>query len=55
MVEEMKALATNGTWNLVTLPVGKKPVGSKWIFTIKHKADGSIKRYKARLVTKGFT
>jgi hypothetical protein len=37
------------------LPLRKKPVGCKWIFTIKHKADGSIERLKAQLVAKGFT
>jgi hypothetical protein len=55
MVEEMKALAKNGTWELVKLPEGKKPVGCKWIFTVKHNADGSVERYKARLVARGFT
>ncbi|KAJ7981716.1 Retrovirus-related Pol polyprotein from transposon TNT 1-94 [Quillaja saponaria] len=58
-----KAFTTNLTkaTNPVTvhkitqLPVGKKTVGSKWVFTIKHKADGSIDRFKARLVAKGFT
>jgi hypothetical protein len=40
---------------LVKLPNGKKVVGCKWVFTIKHKADGSVERYKARLVAKGFT
>ncbi|CAN6566752.1 unnamed protein product [Malus baccata var. baccata] len=43
---EMEALQRNGTWNVVSLPQGKRPVGSKWVFTIKHKADGSIDRYK---------
>jgi len=37
------------------LPRGKKTVGCKWVFSIKHKADGSIDRYKARLVAKGYT
>lgn len=37
------------------LPKGKKTVGYKRIFTIKHKADGSIERYKARLIAKGYT
>lgn len=55
MVEEMKALVKNETWELVTPPAGKRPVGCKWVFTVKHKADGSIERYKARLVAKGFT
>ena len=55
MIEEMKALHKNSTWELVELPRGHKTVGCKWVFTIKHKADGSIERYKARLVAKGYT
>lgn len=55
MKEEMEALLKNDTWTLVTLPKGKKPVGCKWVFSIKHKADGSIERYKARLVAKAYT
>jgi len=55
MAEEMTTLEKNNTWDIVTLPSGKKPVGCKWVFTIKHKADGSIERYKARLVAKGYT
>jgi len=53
--EEMEALLKNDTWTLVPLPEGKKAVGCKWVFSIKHKADGSIERYKARLVAKGYT
>lgn len=37
------------------LPKGKKPVGCKWVFTVKYKADGTLKRYKTRLVAKGYT
>jgi len=55
MDAEMEALEKNGTWDLVNLPNGKKLVGCKWVYTIKYKADGSIERYKARLVDKGFT
>ncbi|XP_019256261.1 PREDICTED: uncharacterized protein LOC109234647 [Nicotiana attenuata] len=55
MIEEMKALSKNETWDLVTSPLNKKLVGCKWVFTVKHKADGSIERFKARLVAKGFT
>ena len=55
MIEEMKALAKNETWELVFSPPQKKLLGCKWVFTVKHKADGSIERYKARLVAKGFT
>lgn len=55
MNTEMEALEKNETWEKCILPTGKKPVGCKWIFTIKHKADGTIERYKARLVAKGYT
>ncbi|KAJ7961715.1 Retrovirus-related Pol polyprotein from transposon TNT 1-94 [Quillaja saponaria] len=55
MVEEMKALSKNDTWELASLPHGKRAVGCKWVFTIKRKADGTIERYKARLVARGFT
>ena len=34
---------------------GKKMVGCKWIFSIKYNVDGSVNRYKAQLVAKGFT
>ena len=51
----MDALNKNKTWNLVPLPQGKKVVGCRWVFTLKHKADGLIDRYKARLVAKGYT
>jgi hypothetical protein len=52
---EIDALTTNGTWELVELPEGRKVVGSRWVFLIKRKADGTIDRYKARLVAKGFS
>src|SRR3989442_6828922 len=55
METEMKALEINGTWEKCKIPEGKKPVGCKWVFTVKHRVDGSIERYKARLVAKGFT
>jgi hypothetical protein len=55
MVEEMEALQKNSTWKLVELPKDKKTVGCKWVFTVKHKADGSIERFKTRLVAKGYT
>jgi hypothetical protein len=48
-------LKKNGTWESSELPPGKKPVGCKWIFTVKYKADGSIERLKVCLVTKEFT
>ncbi|KAE8661030.1 Importin subunit beta-1 [Hibiscus syriacus] len=53
--EEMNALKNNGTWEVTDLPEGKQIVGCKCIFTTKIKPDGSIDRYKARLVARGFT
>lgn len=44
MRDEINALERNGTWKLESLPVGKKAIGCKWVFQIKHKADGSIER-----------
>ncbi|RVW96122.1 Retrovirus-related Pol polyprotein from transposon RE1 [Vitis vinifera] len=55
MNEEMKSLQKNETWELVECPPGKKPVGCRWIYTVKYKADASIERFKARLVAKGYT
>ena len=51
----MDALEKNKTWDLVELPQGKKLVGCKWVFAVKYKADGSLERYKARLLAKGYT
>ncbi|KAL6349531.1 hypothetical protein AAG906_034188 [Vitis piasezkii] len=55
VIEEIRALEKNGTWEVMNLPRGKKPMGCKWVFTVKYKADGIVERYKARLVVKGFT
>lgn len=55
MKDEMKSMVDNDVWDLVKLPEGKKPIGCKWIFKTKRDSKGNIERYKARLVTKGFT
>lgn len=52
--EEFQALVKNDTWTLVPPSPNLNIVGNKWIFRIKRGADGSIQRYKARLVTKGY-
>ncbi|KAL5729905.1 hypothetical protein ACHQM5_002793 [Ranunculus cassubicifolius] len=54
MIEEFNALIQNQTWSLVPPHPTQQPVGCKWIFKIKYKADGSIERRKARLVAKGY-
>lgn len=53
--EEIKALEKNGTSKLTELPLGKTPVGCKWIFTPKYNPDGSVNQHKACLVAKDFT
>ena len=54
MEDEMQALTENETWDLVKLPKGKKVIGCKWVYKVKHNANGSVSRYKARLVPKGY-
>jgi hypothetical protein len=55
MEEEMELMKTNQVWDLVDLPLGQRFIGNKLILKIKHKVDGLIERYKARLVAKSYT
>lgn len=52
--EDINSIVKNKTWDLVDLPPGVKAIGLKWIFKIKRNADGSINKYKSRLVAKGY-
>jgi histone deacetylase 1/2 len=54
MDSEYQALLHNKTRHLVPRPKGKNIIGCKWVYKIKRKADGTIDRYKPRLVAKGF-
>ena len=54
MKTEMMSLNKKHVWDLVKLPANKKTVGSKWVFKVKTGEDGSVQRYKARLVAQGF-
>jgi hypothetical protein len=54
MQKEYDALIKNGTWKLVDLPFGTKPIDYKWVFKNKYILDGSLENHKARLMEKGF-
>ena len=52
---EINSIPENHTWELLDLPPGCKPLSSKWVFKRKRKVDGSIDKYNARLVIKGYS
>ena len=55
MDEEIDAICSNGTWELVALPPGKSPDSCHWVYTVKVGPNGQVDRLKARLVAKGYT
>ncbi|KAI5343335.1 hypothetical protein L3X38_011211 [Prunus dulcis] len=55
MRDEIHALESNFTWSLVPLPANKRPIDYKWVYKVKRNSDGTIKRFKAHLVAKGYT
>jgi hypothetical protein len=55
MQEEMSSIDKNNVLELVDFLPGHKTIGNKWVLKVKRKADGSIDRYKACLVAKGYT
>jgi hypothetical protein len=55
MLEEYKSIIKNNVWDIVPRPNDKSMVSSKWIYKIKHAANGSVEKFKARFVAIGFT
>jgi hypothetical protein len=55
MMEEYQSIMKSDVWEVVPRPEGRSVVTSKWIYRIKHAANGSIERYKARFVARGFS
>jgi len=55
MTNEIKALEKNQTNYLVILPQNKSAIGCEWVYKVKFQVDGSVERYKAKLVAKGYT
>jgi hypothetical protein len=54
MKGEFDALLSNGTWTLCPRPHTQHVIHNKWVYKIKRKVDGSVERFKVRLVAKGF-
>jgi hypothetical protein len=55
MLEEYKSILKNNVWDIVQRPKDKSVVSSKWIYKIKHAANGSVEKFKERFVARGFT
>lgn len=55
VLEEINALIGKDTWEMIDLLKDERAVGCKWVFTVTYKLDGTMERYKARLMAQGFT
>ena len=55
MVEEYDFIVRNSAWEIVPRLVDKSVVGSRWIYKVKQVYDGSVEKYKARFVARGFS
>ena len=55
MKEELRMIEKNDTWDLVDRPQHRKVIGVEWIYRTKLNADGSVNKYKARLVVMGYS
>jgi transposase InsO family protein len=54
MLDELRSIDENGVWKMHHLPPNQRPLGCRWVLTIKRDAQGKIERHKARLVVQGF-
>jgi hypothetical protein len=55
MVEEYDSIVKNSVWDIVPRPIDKSVVGLRWIYKVKQAVDGSVEKYKARFVARGFS
>ena len=53
MNKEMRTVEKNGTWEVVERPCEERPVGCRWIYTVKYQFDGTLDRYKSKVGCKG--
>ena len=54
MKSKMESMEINGVWTLVDTSEGIKPIGYKWIFKRKKRANGKVETYKVHLIVKGY-
>ena len=54
MQEELKPLSDTNTWTLVVCPKNKNVIPEKWVYKVKTKANGSLEKFKASYLAKGF-
>lgn len=55
MKGEINSLEKNDAWKLTDLPPGRKAIGCKWVYKVKYNPNGSVQRFKARLVAQGYS
>ena len=55
MVEKYDSIVRNSAWEVVPRPVGKSVAGSRSIYKVKQEEKGSVDKYKARFVARGFS
>lgn len=55
MLEDYLSIMQKDVWEVVPRPEGKSFVTSRWLYKVKYAADGSVQKFKARFVAKGFS
>ena len=55
MVEENESIIRNNAWEVVPRPMGMSVIGSRWMYKVKQETYGSMEKYKARFVARGFS
>jgi len=55
MAEEYQSIMQNDVWDVVPKPKEKSMVSLKWLYKTKHAVDGSIEKYMAIFVARGFS
>ena len=54
-MDEYHSIMKNDVWEIVLRPEWKSMVTSRWLYKPKHAMDGSVEKYKARFVARGFS